>query len=117
MLANGLLDNLYFVITGEHATWESGFDYGVRHTLQYVASAGVSNEKIAVKELGILLIVFGLALVVWGGFGFKTRTRIFDGGPLQVTKETEHSVPYRPLVGGLIAVGGVFLLMKSKSNR
>jgi len=67
------------------------------------------------KVAALLLIVIGIGIVVWGGFGFTTRERVLNVGPIHATKEQHHNVPYGPLAGALIAVGGVALLMKSKS--
>ena len=67
------------------------------------------------KAPAIILIVIGIVIVVWGAFGFKTREKVLDVGPIHATKETEHNVPYGPLAGAILAVGGVVLLVKSKS--
>ena len=67
------------------------------------------------KAAAIILIVVGVAIVIWGAFGFKTREKVLDVGPIHATKETEHNVPYGPLAGAVIALGGVILLVKSKS--
>ena len=66
------------------------------------------------KAAGIVLIVVGNALVVWGAFGFKTREKVLDVGPIHATKETEHHVPYGPVAGAIIALGGVALIVKGK---
>lgn len=67
------------------------------------------------KIPAILLIVVGIVIVVWGAFGFKTRDKVLDVGPIHATKETTHNVPYGPLAGAILAIGGVVLLVKSKS--
>ena len=67
------------------------------------------------KTPAILLIVVGIVIVVWGAFGFKTRDKVVDVGPIHATKDTTHSVPYGPLAGALLAIGGVVLLVKSKA--
>ena len=66
------------------------------------------------KMAGIVLIVVGLAIVIWGAFGFTTREKVVDVGPIQATKDTEHHVPYRTIAGAIIAVGGVLLLVKGR---
>jgi hypothetical protein len=50
------------------------------------------------KAAAIVLIVLGVGIVIWGGFGFKTEERVFDAGPIHATREKEHHVPYGPLV-------------------
>ena len=67
------------------------------------------------KTLAILLVVVGIVIVVWGAFGFKTRDKVLDVGPIHATKETTHNVPYGPLAGAILAIGGVVLLVKSKA--
>jgi drug/metabolite transporter (DMT)-like permease len=68
-----------------------------------------------VKILAIALILVGIGIVVWGGFGFQTREKVLDVGPIHASREKEHHVPYGPLAGALLAVGGVVLLVKGKS--
>jgi len=67
------------------------------------------------KALAIVLIVIGIGIVIWGGFGFKTRDKVLDVGPIHATKDTEHHVPYGPVAGALLAIGGVVLLVKGKA--
>jgi hypothetical protein len=49
-----------------------------------------------------------------GAFGFKTREKVVDVGPIHATKDKEHNVPYAPIAGAIVAVGGVILLVKGK---
>ena len=67
------------------------------------------------KILAIALILVGIGIVIWGGFGFRTQEKVLDVGPIHATREKEHHVPYGPLAGALLAVGGVVLLVKGKS--
>ena len=67
------------------------------------------------KTPAILLIVVGIGIVIWGAFGFQTRDKVLDVGPIHATKETTHNVPYGPLACAILAIGGVVLLVKSKS--
>jgi drug/metabolite transporter (DMT)-like permease len=66
------------------------------------------------KAPAIILIVVGVVIVVWGAFGFKTRDTVLDVGPIHATKDTTHHVPYGPLAGALLAIGGVVLLVKNR---
>ncbi len=61
------------------------------------------------------MIVAGLVIGIWGAFGFKTKEKVLDVGPLEATKTTSHHVPYAPILGGLIVVGGVILVATNKS--
>ena len=66
------------------------------------------------KPLGIILIVLGLIIIVWGAFGFKTREKVVDVGPLHATKETTHHVPYGPIAGAIVLIGGVVLVASGR---
>ncbi len=66
------------------------------------------------KPLALVLIVAGIGIVIWGAFGFQTREKVLDVGPIHATAERHHNVPYGPLAGALLAIGGVALLIKSK---
>jgi drug/metabolite transporter (DMT)-like permease len=66
------------------------------------------------KTPAIILIVIGIVIVIWGAFGFQTREKVVDVGPIHASKDTRHYVPYGALAGALIAVGGVALLVKSR---
>lgn len=63
---------------------------------------------------GWILIAVGLVVLVWGVFGFKTRETVIDIGPIHATKETEHNIPYGPVIGGLILLGGVAILVSGR---
>ena len=67
------------------------------------------------KMAGVLLIVIGLAIIVWGAFGFKTREKVVDVGPIHATRDKEHNVPYGPITGAIVALGGVLILVKGKT--
>jgi drug/metabolite transporter (DMT)-like permease len=67
------------------------------------------------KALAAILIVVGVGIVIWGAFGFTTRQKVVDIGPIHATKEKQHNVPYGPVAGAVLALGGVFLLVKSKA--
>ncbi len=62
------------------------------------------------KTLGIVLIVFGLVALAWGGFQFTTKEKAVDLGPVEITRNKTHNVPLPPLVGAAALIGGVVLL-------
>lgn len=59
------------------------------------------------KAAGVVFIVVGVGIVIWGAFGFKTREKVVDIGPIHATKEETHNVPFGQIAGALIAVGGL----------
>ena len=67
------------------------------------------------KIVGILLIVVGLAAVAYGGLTFTTKETVVDIGPIHATRDKTHNLPLPPIVGGLALLGGIVLLVTTKS--
>ena len=67
------------------------------------------------KIVGILLIVVGLAAVTYGGLTFTTKETVVDIGPIHATRDKTHNLPLPPIVGGLALLGGIVLLVTTKS--
>ena len=68
------------------------------------------------RGLGIVLIVVGVLLLAYGGFTFTTKDKVVDMGPVEITKEKKHSLPYAPLVGiGALVVGAVVMFTAKKA--
>ena len=61
---------------------------------------------------GILLIVAGLAAFLFGGFSYKSHTRILDADLVMVSATENHSVRIPPLLGiaGILTGSGLMFL-------
>ncbi len=68
------------------------------------------------KVAGIILIVIGLAGVIWGGFTYTTRKTVIDLGPIQATSDQKHTVPLPPVAGGVALVAGIALIVVSSKQ-
>ena len=68
------------------------------------------------KTLGLILILIGIAMLVWTGFTYTKKEKIIDAGPIQVSADREKSVNWPPYVGGIILVAGVFVFIASKKK-
>ena len=64
--------------------------------------------------VGILLIVLGGLALAYQGIIYTHQEKVLDLGPIHATRETTHDVPYGPLSGALLVIGGVALFVKSK---
>lgn len=58
------------------------------------------------KIIGIILILAGVAALLYGGFTYTTHKKAVDLGPVQVDKTEHHSVPLPPLLGVVAIIGG-----------
>ena len=64
--------------------------------------------------IAVLLIVVGLAGLLYGGFSYTREKKVVDLGPIEVTKQEHERLPLSPIVGGLILVSGVWLLASGR---
>jgi hypothetical protein len=60
---------------------------------------------------GVVLIVIGLAALVYQGVTYTSRETVLDIGPLHATADRQKTVPIPPLVGIVAVAGGVALLL------
>lgn len=70
------------------------------------------------KIFGVVLIVVGIAMMIFTGFNFTEKEKVVDLGPLEINKENEKHVGWPTYAGGIVAVAGVALLitgLKKKS--
>ena len=65
----------------------------------------------ALTVIGIILILVGIAALIFGGFSFTTTEKVAEVGPLKVEKERTRSFPLPPLLGGLALAGGIVLVV------
>ena len=61
--------------------------------------------------LGIVLIVLGLAGLVFQGVTYTEREKVVDLGNLQVTAPVQKTVPIPAIAGGLALAAGVALVV------
>lgn len=70
------------------------------------------------KIAGILLIVAGLAAILYGGFSYTSHSRIFDVGLVQVDTTEHHPVRIPPFLGiAAILTGGGLVCFRIKLSR
>ena len=65
---------------------------------------------------GLVLVIIGAVILVWGAFGFRTREKVLDVGPIEASKETTHYTPYGPIAGGILLVAGVALIVAGRKT-
>lgn len=68
------------------------------------------------KSIGIVLMVIGIALLVWTGFTYTKKEKVIDVGPIQVTADREKSVNWPPYLGAVVLVSGAVIFFGSKKS-
>jgi uncharacterized membrane protein len=61
--------------------------------------------------IGIVLIVLGVAGLVFQGIRYTTREKVVDLPGLQVTAEKQKTIPIPAIVGGVALAGGVAMVV------
>ena len=65
----------------------------------------------AMRIAGVVLIVLGLAGLLWGGVSWTDEKTVVDIGPIEATAKERKTVPIPPVVGGIAVVAGIVLLV------
>jgi hypothetical protein len=66
---------------------------------------------------GVVLIVLGLAGLVYQGITYTSRETVLDVGPLHATADRQKTLPLPPILGIVAIAGGVVLLIASARTR
>ena len=61
--------------------------------------------------VGVVLIVLGVAALVYQGITYTSRETVIDIGPVHATADREKTLPLPPVLGLAAVAGGVALLV------
>ena len=61
--------------------------------------------------VGVLLLVLGLAALVYQGVNYTTRETVVEIGDLKMTADRQKTLPLSPLLGIVAVAGGVALIV------
>ena len=65
--------------------------------------------------LGIVLLIAGLAALVWPAITYTTTEEVLDIGPVEVTTEDRDRINLPPILGvGAAAAGVAFIVLGSR---
>lgn len=78
---------------------------------------GRTWNGVLVKVIGVVLIILGVAALVYGGFSYTEKKKALDMGPLQINKTEHHSVPVPPILGVVAILGGGALVFFGAKGR
>jgi hypothetical protein len=66
--------------------------------------------------IAIILIAIGIVSFAYQGITYKTREKVVDIGPVEVTSEKTKTLPLPPIVGAVALVGGIVLLITDRKK-
>lgn len=67
--------------------------------------------------VGVVLLVLGIAVLLYGQFNYRSRETVLKIGPVEATAETTKRVPLPPVLGWVLIGGGVAALIVSVRNK
>ena len=70
-----------------------------------------------ISVAGVVLIVLGLAALVYQGITYTSRETVIDIGPVHATADRQKTLRLPPVLGMVAAAGGVALLVAGVRTR
>ena len=69
------------------------------------------------KVIGILLIVAGILMLVFGNVTFSKKEKVADVGPVEINRKEKKTIAWPNYAGPIIVVAGVAVLIVSANKR
>jgi len=69
------------------------------------------------KVIGIILIVAGIAMLIFRGFNVQTEEKVLDAGPLQINKKENKWVGWPVYAGAIAIIAGIVLVATDKGKK
>jgi len=66
--------------------------------------------------LGVLFIVFGIAVLGYKGFTYTTQDKVAEIGDVKLSVDKEKTIYFNPMTGVLSLIAGVFLVVASRKK-
>ena len=68
------------------------------------------------KTFGVVLIVIGIAMLIWGGFTYTKKEKVIDAGPLEVSADKQKTVNWPPYAGAVVLIAGIAVVATAKKR-
>ncbi|MFT3701854.1 MAG: hypothetical protein QM802_05780 [Agriterribacter sp.] len=68
------------------------------------------------KTFGIVLIVIGIAMLIFRGFSFTKEKKLIDAGPIELNTKEKKNVSWPMYAGGIAVAAGVIVLLAGKNK-
>ena len=68
------------------------------------------------KLAGVILMLAGVAALIYGGFSYSTHKKAVNMGPIQVESTHHHHVPLPPILGVAFIAGGALVFFGARGR-
>ncbi len=68
------------------------------------------------KTIGIILIVAGIAMLIFRGFSYTKKEKVVDLGPLEINKSEKKNVGWPLYAGGIAVLAGAVILVADRKK-
>ncbi len=69
------------------------------------------------KIAGILLIILGVAALIYGGFTYSSQKDVVNFGGMQISTTEKHTLPISPILGIVAIAGGAGMVYSEVKKR
>ena len=69
------------------------------------------------KVLGIILIVAGILMLIFGNVSFTKEEKVVDIGPLEINKKEKKTIAWPNYAGGIAILAGAIVLIAGGSKK
>ena len=69
------------------------------------------------KLVGVVLVIIGIVVLVYGGIGYNRQTTILDVGGIKATATEHKTIPIAPVAGAIALIGGIVILVLPRLRR
>lgn len=68
------------------------------------------------KIIGIILIVAGIAMLIFRGFNVTTEKKVIDAGPIEVSKKENKWIGWPVYAGAAAIIAGVIMVVADRKK-
>jgi uncharacterized membrane protein YdcZ (DUF606 family) len=68
------------------------------------------------RTIGIAMIIIGIIMLAYNSFNYVTTEKVVDLGPIQINKEVNHPLEWSPIIGIVLATGGIFMIVRENKQ-
>ena len=68
------------------------------------------------RALGIILVVVGIAMLIFRGFSMTTEKKVIDAGPIEVNKKENKWVGWPVYTGAIAIVAGLIFIAADRKK-